>query len=126
MKIDLLAQIRTSGNGSKPLLGSPGKSYTLDEIDTQCRSLEKILQQANIRLLALHAENGPSWVVADIVCQRMNISLVPLPTFFSPLQLKSVIELCQVDYLLTDNPESLRALIDSKVSPEHIATGLQL
>ncbi len=126
MKIDLLAKIRTSGTGSKPFLGSPGKSYTLDEIDTQCRSLEKILQQENIRLLALHAENGPSWVVADIVCQRMNISLVPLPTFFSPLQLKSVIELCQVDNLLTDNPESLQALIDSKVSPEHIATGLQL
>jgi long-chain acyl-CoA synthetase len=126
MKIDLLAKIRTSSAGSKPLLGSPGKSYTLDEIDSQCRSLEKILQQENTTLLALHAENGPSWVVADLVCQRLNISLVPLPTFFSPLQLKSVIELCQVDYLLTDNPEALQVLIASKVSPEHLGTGLQL
>ena len=59
MKIDLLAKIRTSSAGSKPLLGSPGKSYTLDEIDSQCRSLEKILQQENIMLLALHAETAP-------------------------------------------------------------------
>jgi long-chain acyl-CoA synthetase len=126
MYASLLARLKHSDYGNSPVLSSLDRQYTLEQLSSCCDGLEKILQQENIELLALHAENSPLWVVADLVCQRMNICLVPLPTFFSKQQLKAVLGQCQAQYLLTDNPEFLQALIDKATTIVDQETGLQL
>lgn len=36
--------------------------------------------------LAILADNGPEWLVADLATQRLGLTLVPLPLFFTPPQ----------------------------------------
>ena len=80
MRPHLLAQLNElESDKDAIILRDLERQYTLEQVNNLCDGLEKILLQEKISLLALHAENGPLWVVADLVCQRMNICLVPLP-----------------------------------------------
>ncbi|MFT5320448.1 MAG: long-chain acyl-CoA synthetase [Pseudohongiellaceae bacterium] len=127
MRPHLLAQLNElESDKDAIILRDLERQYTLEQVNNLCDGLEKILLQEKISLLALHAENGPLWVVADLVCQRMNICLVPLPTFFSPLQLQAVLGHCQVEFLLTDNPESLHALVERTDKLLEMKSALQL
>jgi long-subunit acyl-CoA synthetase (AMP-forming) len=54
--------------------------------------------------LALHADNGLSWLITDLSCQNSGICLLPLPTFFSIAQLKHVLNDSPVDAIITNNP----------------------
>jgi len=125
IETDVLALL-AKGNGDDIILSDLEHQYSLDEIYAQCNELEHILSQQDIKLLAMYVENGPPWVVADMLCQRLNICLVPLPSFFSPLQLNAVLAECGAAHLLTDNPEALRALCESPFGMPGAKTGLQL
>lgn len=59
---------------------------------------------AACRTLAVLADNGPDWVIADLAALRSGIAHVPLPHFFSPAQLAHVLEQTGADVLLTDQP----------------------
>ena len=62
--------------------------------------------------VALHADNGVDWIVADLACDRAGIAIVPLPPFFSPDQVRSVLSSSGVDTLLTDRAEWFEANFD--------------
>ncbi|NJD26422.1 MAG: long-chain fatty acid--CoA ligase [Betaproteobacteria bacterium] len=60
--------------------------------------------------LAILADNGPVWVIADLAALAAGVAQVPLPAFFSPVQLAHVIAQAGVDAVLTDQPERIEAL----------------
>lgn len=62
------------------------------------------------RVLAVLADNGPAWVMADLAALAKGIAHVPLPTFFSPEQLAHVLDASGADTILTDQPERIGAL----------------
>jgi long-chain acyl-CoA synthetase len=65
---------------------------------------------AGCHTLAVLADNGPAWVIADLAALAAGVALVPLPTFFSPAQLAHVLDASGADTVLTDDPERIGAL----------------
>jgi long-chain acyl-CoA synthetase len=80
------------------------------------------LQARGSALVALYADNGVDWIVADLACDRAGIGIVPLPPFFSLDQVRSVLSGSGVDTLLTDRFEWFEANFDF-VGPATRAAG---
>jgi long-chain acyl-CoA synthetase len=62
------------------------------------------LQLGNAGVVALAADNGDSWLAADLACLNAGKPCVPLPTFFTRDQLQWAVDSAGVDTLLTDQP----------------------
>ena len=60
------------------------------------------LRSAGIQRLGLLMDNSPAWVIMDLAALRAGITVIPLPTFFSPAQVAHVIQDAGIDALCTD------------------------
>jgi long-subunit acyl-CoA synthetase (AMP-forming) len=65
---------------------------------------------ATCRVLAVLADNGPPWAVADLAALKAGTTHLPLPAFFSPSQMKHALKESGADLVLTDQPERIEAL----------------
>lgn len=83
---------------------SYSRAALLDEVG----KLAALLQAQGIRRLALHADNGSAWIIADLACQQAGILCVPVPLFFSRTQLQHVLQACGIDAVLTAAPEEFQ------------------
>lgn len=79
------------------------KSLSCAELLSQCEVLSNTLRENAIQCLALHTDNGLNWLTVDLTCQHAEISLLPLPTFFSEAQLKHALQETPVDAIITDS-----------------------
>lgn len=75
-----------------PALVGAGRSLNYRELYCEVVGLSKWLQQQRARVVAMLADNSPSWVLTDLACLHAGITLVPIPGFFSVSQRSHVIE----------------------------------
>lgn len=94
-----------------------GEALTLSRLTERCAALADLLTTLELRVVALHMDNRPDWIVVDLACQLAAICLVPLPTFFSTEQLKHVLDTVPVDAVFTDRPDLLSPLCAGRVRP---------
>lgn len=73
---------------------------TYAQLATQINQLADWLVAQNIGRAGLWGENSIEWIVADLAAWQANITLVPLPRFFSAAQLQHVITDAQLSCLL--------------------------
>ncbi len=90
------------------VLRGGSETWTAAEVLAQVATLAARL--AGCRVLAVLADNSPSWVVADLAALQTGTVHLPLPTFFSPAQMAHVLEQTGTDRLLTDQPDRILAL----------------
>ncbi len=74
------------------------------------RSLADELSRRGISALALALPNGAPWVVADLAALLAGITLVPLPPFFSPGQIRHCLEQTGAQAILTPSPAALTGI----------------
>lgn len=89
------------------LCGADGDWRTAD-ILAQVETLSSRL--AGCRVLAVLADNGPAWVMADLAAMHAGKVHLPLPGFFSPEQMAHALARTAADAVLTDQPERIGAL----------------
>jgi long-chain acyl-CoA synthetase len=65
---------------------------------------------AGTRVVAVLADNGPAWVIADLAALRAGIVHLPLPDFFSHAQLRHALEQTGAETVFTDQPERIAKL----------------
>jgi long-subunit acyl-CoA synthetase (AMP-forming) len=94
-----------------------GEALTLSRLTERCAALADLLTALELRVVALHMDNRPDWIVVDLACQLAAICLVPLPTFFSTEQLRHVLDTVPLDAVFTDRPELLSPLCAGRVRP---------
>lgn len=91
---------------------------TYAQLATQINQLANWLVAQNIGRAGLWGENSIEWLVADLAAWQANITLVPLPRFFSATQLQHVITNAQLSCLLVCGDITPVAKIsDRKKSP---------
>ena len=56
------------------------------------------------------ADNSPEWIAVDLATQQLNITLVPLPGFFTPAQWVHTIQSSGIQALFCVNDELARGL----------------
>jgi len=62
--------------------------------------------------LAILMDNSPAWIVFDLAAQMAGITLIPLPAFFSPQQIRHSLADASAEMLITDQTE-----LTSKILP---------
>jgi long-chain acyl-CoA synthetase len=75
--------------GAKPdaiAVRSESRTLSYAELWQDINDLARLLDERAISSLAIYLENGIEWIVIDLACQMANVSVVPLPWFFSPAQ----------------------------------------
>jgi long-subunit acyl-CoA synthetase (AMP-forming) len=79
------------------------------------------LKQADVRVVALQADNSIAWVFMDLACQVANCIFIPLPDFFSEQQRLHAIQSAGVDLLLVDASSNDVDKLNAKLA----ASGIQ-
>lgn len=75
---------------------------TYAKLITEVNNLKEWLQREKIESVALYAQNSIEWVLVDLACQALAITLTPLPLFFSKTQINHVISSVNPDVILSD------------------------
>lgn len=70
------------------------------ELVDEINSLATWLVENHIERAGLWGDNSIEWIVADLAAWKANVTLVPLPRFFSPVQLEHVITEAQLSCVL--------------------------
>jgi long-subunit acyl-CoA synthetase (AMP-forming) len=70
------------------------------------------------RTIGVYAPNGLGWVIAQLACALAGKIVVPLPTFFSPMQLGHVVRDASVELILVS--EQTAALAVQSGAPTHM------
>jgi long-chain acyl-CoA synthetase len=97
----LRSHAQTRPDDTALIEGPRALSYVqlLDEVEKHAAQLQFFC----IRTLALYADNGIGWIVADLAALMAGVRCVPLPRFFSDSQLKHALDDSGADTLLTDD-----------------------
>ncbi len=93
-------------------LALAGHDITLDfaSLKSAIELHASTLRQLNCGSVALHADNSPEWIVADLALLASGIPCIPLPLFFSAEQRQHVINSSGIDTVITDQPEQWQSL----------------
>ncbi len=70
------------------------------ELDREVERLQQTLSARGSRVLATLLDNTVAWVIADRAAQRAGVVHVPLPLFFTPVQIAHALQAAGVDTLL--------------------------
>ncbi len=87
-----------------------GDSETWRAADLQSAIDSLACGLAGVRVLAVLADNGPAWVIADLAALRAGVVHLPLPGFFSAAQLAHALTQAGADTVLTDQPVRIASL----------------
>ena len=90
------------------VLRGADEDWRAADLSTEVKTLASRL--AGCRVLAVLADNGPDWVMADLAAMRAGKVHLPLPGFFSPDQMAHALARTAADAVLTDQPERIGAL----------------
>ncbi len=88
-------------------LSGNGKHYSYAALDDQIEMMCLRLEHLNPAHLGLWMENGPDWVIVQLSAMKLQISVTPIPTFFSQQQVKHVLQRSGCDLLFSDQDERL-------------------
>ena len=99
------------------LCAHPEDNLVLQD-SSQCLSASSLLAHVHTlaeqlrpcRVLAVLADNGADWVLADLAALHAQTVHLPIPTFFSPAQMVHTLEQTAADAILTDQPNRVEAL----------------
>jgi len=84
------------------LLSGDGRNRTAANLRLDIEQLAGRLRQLDGKVLALLADNGPTWATVDLAALYAGIVLLPLPGFFNDGQLRHALDSSATDLLLTD------------------------
>ncbi|MCM2131976.1 AMP-binding protein [Larsenimonas rhizosphaerae] len=96
----LVSVLRARGAASV-LFDLDGRPVTVKDVFHQAEGLARRLAEEGVQTLGLQADNGLLWWVAAIAARAGGLTLVPVPSFFTPAQQQHVLRDAGVDALLT-------------------------
>jgi long-subunit acyl-CoA synthetase (AMP-forming) len=83
------------------------QSFTYSELRAAVDAEARWLARSTVGSCALLADNGASWVIADLSLMQAHALHVPLPAWFTPQQIDHVLDDAGVEFVLTDQPQRL-------------------
>ncbi len=78
------------------------RNITANELIRSAKLLATTFETMACKRIALYAQNGPEWVIADLASQFCNCLIIPIPLFFSASQITHVLNSSGVDTVITD------------------------
>jgi len=94
--------LRDTGAPSDIVLESGGKRLSRADLLQCVENLASRLRGLRVERVALLADNGLEWVISDLACHHANLTIVPLPLFFSDEQIRHAILNSGADTIISD------------------------
>ncbi len=104
-------QRHAASHPGKVALQDEHGALTYGELPDTIARLADQLRAAAPRAIAILADNGKAWALADLAAHAAGIPCIPLPLFFSPSQMAHVLRTAAIDHVLTDQPQRLLAAL---------------
>jgi long-subunit acyl-CoA synthetase (AMP-forming) len=82
-------------------------TLTYGELLVEVEELASRLRACRPHAIAILADNGRDWALADLAALVSGIPTIPIPLFFSPAQIAHTLKAAGVDHVLTDQPQRL-------------------
>jgi len=102
------------------------KSYSWLELNSEVVKLVKQFTDTHHQVVALFVDNSPAWIIIDLACRISEITLLPLPTFFSDQQLHHAIKEAGASAILHHPDDRVAQLISSTVGKNRSLESLNL
>ena len=84
------------------LFQGAGRPWTAGEVRELVEALA--VRFTSHRVVAVLADNGPAWAIADLAARRARVVHLPLPAFFTDAQVAHALAATGADLVLTDQP----------------------
>ncbi len=101
-------------------------SLTYADLNQKINILVNDLGRHHLHSVALLADNGPAWCIADLACLQAELMLVPIPHFFSARQVAHLINSAGIDAILTQQAEPLQQLLTALGVDHDVAASLSI
>lgn len=95
-------------------LAIQGTQNSLSYAELHAEILQASQQLQTATVLGIAMDNSPAWAVADLAAMHANIVCVPLPHFFSPLQIAHAIRDASINHIICDQPILLEELLKTQ------------
>lgn len=73
--------------------------------------VQDILKELNIKQVGLYLDNSPEWLIVSLASLFSDVTIVPLPVFFSTQQISHILSVTKLDGIIGNNPQVLCELI---------------
>ena len=100
-----------STQAEQPAVVGIDKTYSWLELYKLTIEVAQQLQATPYKVVAFYADNSPDWVIVDLACRMADVTLLPLPAFFSDQQLRHAIKQAGVTAILHNNGDRLSKLL---------------
>ena len=101
---------RTESEPDQVALCAGEVTLSYADVFTEVERLTGWLSGNDAERIGLLLDNSPAWALLDIGCLSAEKVLIPIPAFFSSIQIAGLIADADVDLLLTDQPDRLLGL----------------
>lgn len=106
----------------RPAFAGANQQLNYAQLAEAIAATAKQLRQAEIRVLGLAMDNTPAWAVVDLAAIHAGIPVVPVPLFFSPQQVRHLINDAGIDAIISDEPQAIEALLAGMGIAAHAET----
>lgn len=106
MNSRILASLHSAA-GRRVALSDDWQSFTYADMRAAVDAESRWIARAAVGTCATLADNGASWVIADLALMQAQAMHVPLPSWFTPEQIEHVLDDAGVEFILTDQPQRL-------------------
>jgi len=90
------------------------RSVTYRQLWQEITIMSNLLQTMPHKRVGLYMANCIEWVVIDLACSLNNITITPLPAFFSDQQLQHIINEANISLIITDQPNNTNNFFNGK------------
>lgn len=101
-------------------------SYSWSQLLDLTTEVAQQLKTASHKVVAFYADNSPEWVIVDLACQFAEVTLLPLPAFFSDQQLLHAINQAGASAILHHDGDRINTLFDMAESQAYEFDSLDL
>lgn len=102
----LLDRIEAFGNlhPNSIALSEPQRTVTYGALPQTIHDVSRELNALGIKRLAIYGDNTIDWALIDLAASTSNITVVPIPLFFSNAQIQHLCQASRVDAIFADRP----------------------
>jgi len=104
--------------GHVPALRGKNVSVSYRDLRDAVNEWATRLRDQQLRVFGLLLDNNCDWAILDLAAQKTGAVLVPLPTFFSPAQLRHALADAGIEAVITDHSQRLTALLGAEAIVE--------
>lgn len=96
----LLYSSLCTGDQQRIVVTSGQRSFTASQFVAEIDFFAELLVEHNLKSIALFSDNSAEWIALDLACQKLAITLLPLPLFFSDTQIEHALQVSGIEHVI--------------------------